>query len=513
MGNVYSEIAGATQEELNDIWKVLAYELVEKERIREYKINEWQSKLHRATEDKELLKCKEQMSWWRDWDGKKHLFDKYRKRFPSGLWYIIAGLYPNAEVEGRFDMAEEHDEITYCAPVNLYDFQKKVVDEVIEFGGRCIIDVGTGGGKTEMAMWLMNMFRVKTVIIVHDATLEKQWVERMKMYYAIEKSDMSRLYRIDNKDVFMVATRKYIHNVFFGRAKGKQAEYEAYRLFLKDVGAVFYDECHHASTKQSEEILQNIEAYYRIGLSGTVDMRTDGTDIVYHGYLGPNVGKVKQEDLIQLGKATDPTIIFKPVGQRSFPRYKKYPEIIDEYIVENDHRNSLVTTMTREIVEDGRKVLVLVDRIRHINILTAIMELDEGIGGQVVGVKANSPHREEAFEKWMDMDSDEIMVMVCTVQLVGEGFDFPDLGGIVLAGSWKSKTRSIQTLGRLIRTTADKTDAVFIDFANNCEYLWEHSKERVKAWREEGFKVIIEGTFLDKMPELEETKEVDFNEK
>ena len=447
ISNIFAEVSGAKPEEIDKLYDVLAYELIDKDRIREYKLSDIEAKLNRPSSRDNEVKLMDDLAYWRNWDGKVHLFNKKRMRFPAGLWYVVLGLYPKAEVEGNFRLPVKYKETGYTGSINLFDFQKKIVEEVIEYDGRCIINLATGGGKTEIAIWLMSIFEVKALIIVPNATLEKQWIERMKKYYNMEQTDMSRVYQIDNKGVFMVATRSYVHNCFFGRAKGKQAEYEVYRIFMKDVGAVFYDESHHAASKQSEEILQNIDAYYRIGLTGTTDMRADGTDIIYHGYLGPNVGNITQEDLIGMNRATEPTIVFRAVGQRSFPRHRKYAEIVDEYIVNNDHRNSLLTAEARKLVREGRKVLVLTDRVQHITILEAIMRLDEEIGGQVVGVHANSPHREEAFEKWMKED-EETMVMICTVQLVGEGFDFPNLGGMVLAGTWKSKTRSIQTLGR-----------------------------------------------------------------
>lgn len=508
IGNLYTTVLQATEEEKETIYDILAFELPEQERIRDYKMNECEAQLGVAVSNKEQEKWLDKLHYWRDWDGKIHLYDRYRRRFPSGLVYVVLGIFEDVETHTNFSMAETHEEITSHG-LELYPFQQEIVKEIIEFGGRCIIDAAVGSGKTEIALFLLNIFKVKALIIVPNATLEKQWVERIKKHFNIEKSDISRLYKIENKDVFLIATRSFVHNVFYGKSKTKQEEYEAYRLFIKECGIVIIDEVHNASSKQYEEIMKNVKMYHRIGLTGTVDMRTDKTDIIYHGYLGPNVGKFNQEDLIRVKRAIEPTIIFKSVKQRSFPRHKKYPEIIDEYIVENDHRNSLIVTETRKLVEEGRKVLIITDRIRHIHILTAIMELDESIGGQVVGIEANSPNREEAFEKWM-RDDKELMVMICTVQLIGEGFDMVNLQGMVLAGSWKSKTRSIQTLGRLIRKAAEKHDAKFIDFFNNCEYLWEHSVERAKTWKSEGFNVITKGTAMKNMPDLQDTEDINF---
>jgi len=510
IGNIHAELRDATKEQISRLRSVMSYEHPEKERVRDYRLSEITHKMSRAKTRKEELDLLDKKREWLDWDGRIHLLDKWRLTFPAGLWYLVLGLYPDSEVEGNFITPIEYEEIETYNDINLFDFQDAVVDEIIEYDGRCIVDVGTGGGKTELAMFLINLFKTKTLIVVPNATLEKQWVARMKNHFDMQETDMPRVYQIKNKAVFMVATRSYTHNIYYKTNSKKQEEYELCRLFLRDVGTVIYDECHHASTKQSREILDAVNAYYRIGLSGTVNMRSDNTDIIYLGYLGPVVGKITQKDLVEMGRATEATVIFRPVGQRSYPRNKKYNEIVEDYIVYNDHRNSLIVTEAAKWMLKGKKVLVLTDRVKHIKMLEAMMSLDEETMGRAVGVDANHPDREEMFDKWMN--TDEIDIMICTVQLVGEGFDFPNLGAMVLAGTWKSKTRSIQTLGRLIRTSADKNNAIFIDYANNCEYLWEHSVERVKAWRAEGFDVILDGTFLERIPELEIIEEVNFNE-
>ncbi len=518
VSNVTAKIITATAEEKKLLYDTLAYKVPEAERVKEAKIQEYMWKIYEAKTQREVERYKRKKEWWEQWDGMIHLYDKYTDTFPSGLMYLVSILFE------EFTLKEEYDKPTSLTifeekePIILRDYQERIINEVLLNDGRCIVNVSTGGGKTQMGLYLAKHFSVPTLIIVPNVTIEKQWIERIKKYFKTnldtEKKKKSHRIRViknqKNELLFIIATRNFVHNIFYGKSKdkNKRNEYEEYRKMINKVGMVIVDEAHHASSKQFQEILSLITCYYRIGLTGTSDMRSDGTDIVYHAFLGPNVGNLTQQELIEIDHAVRPKIKFINVPEMYFIR-PNYRDVYRKYIVENYIRNQIIAKEVVKLASEKRKVLVLTDRIEHNEKL--LRYIDEMIDERdykfhAISTSSKDTKKNEKFNEFLYNNPTQIMI--CTYQLVGEGFDFPAMSAMVLAGSWKSKTRAIQSLGRLIRKAHTKEDAIFIDFANNCKYLWEHTIERAKTWMKNGFEVEVEGTFLENILETKEEKDI-----
>jgi len=518
VGNLYTEVIEATQEERQKLYDILAYDVKEKERVRDAKIAQCEVNLWKAKTDSEILKWKSKMNWWRDWDGKIHLYDKYRRIFPSGLMYVVLGLFDDVKIESNLIPPSKKVIFPMKEPIILRSYQKDIVNEALELGARCVLHVATGAGKTQMGLYLASILQTTTLIIVPNTTVERQWLERIQRYFITSLDNELNVVKkvrlvtdLENNPLFVVATRSFVHNIYYGKSKTKSKEYERFRAIIDDCGLVIYDECHHASSKQSKEILESLNCYHRIGLTGTADMRSDGSDLVYHAYLGPNVGNLTQKDLIELEQAVKPSIKFIPVPPRNYPRSFNYDDIYENYIIQNEIRNNLIITEAIKLMRKKRKVLILTDRIAHCqrlklqfsNFISAEDDLDED---DVVYTHSKDNKRNEKFNEFL---YGNVSVMICTYQLVGEGFDFPDMNAMILAGSWKSKTRAIQSLGRLIRKAHEKSDAIFIDFANNTKYLWEHSRDRALAWYEAGFTIDVKNTFLENMININVDEEGD----
>jgi hypothetical protein len=73
-----------------------------------------------------------------------------------------------------------------------------------------------------------------------------------------------------------------------------------------------------------------------------------------------------------------------------------------------------------------------------------------------------------------------------------EGIDCRPLDTLILAGAGKSATRALQRIGRILRPYPGKTDAVAIDFMDNCKYMQAHSTRRANIYKtEEEFDIEI----------------------
>ena len=55
----------------------------------------------------------------------------------------------------------------------------------------------------------------------------------------------------------------------------------------------------------------------------------------------------------------------------------------------------------------------------------------------------------------------------------------------------KSEIATIQAIGRALRVTKSKTEAIIFDFYDDTIYLSKHSKARIKHYKAKGFDVTI----------------------
>jgi len=87
------------------------------------------------------------------------------------------------------------------------------------------------------------------------------------------------------------------------------------------------------------------------------------------------------------------------------------------------------------------------------------------------------------------MQDGDLDVLVAS-KIFDQGIDIPQLDALILAGSGKSSARALQRIGRVIRNYPGKEKAIVVDFYDNCKFLREHSKARLKVYKTEpGFQI------------------------
>ena len=78
----------------------------------------------------------------------------------------------------------------------------------------------------------------------------------------------------------------------------------------------------------------------------------------------------------------------------------------------------------------------------------------------------------------------EIEVLIATT-LADEGLDLPPLRTLIIAFGGKSKTRTLQRIGRLVRPYEGKKIAVAYELKEDCPYIADHLEMRLKLYRTE----------------------------
>jgi len=350
---------------------------------------------------------------------------------------------------------------------NQVDILKQTIDHIDEHNGG-LICAGCGQGKTFMALYIANHYKVKTLIIVHKTFLLNQWVDRIKEFTDAKVGIIQQnKVEVDGKD-FVVGMLQSI-------AKDK---YES--DIFADFGMVIFDEAHHAPSEYFSKALPIISCKRSLALSAT-PKRSDKMEKVLFWFLGDIAYKQPpNENKNVLVKVIDYT-----TKHKTFKEYKipftgdiNRPKTLNK-LVEIDNRNKFIIENLKEIMtEKNRKVLLLSDRIDHLKKLKEDIDLleqyscDFYIGGR----------------KQKDLDNaSECQILLGSYGMASEGLDIPTLNTLIMTTPRREVEQSI---GRITRK-AHKIQPLVIDFTDNIPCFKKQGVYRQKLYKKLKYNVKV----------------------
>ncbi len=434
-----------------------------------------------------LVKATETVKLWKETDDKSIMI-------PRGLTHLVP------ECADKVNYTTLTQKPTSPGDYEgLRDYQAKVGDSVLraleKYGGG-IIQVATGGGKSYMAGWLAkqlirNGYIVFTTSLSIDLTLQlrefaRKWgvdavaVTVQTLYRRIlgEKNGNGNGSEEDEED-------KVIQQYMDVEDLTKQQEDELRRMFFNRKVAVILDEAHHVPSHTVKRIMSEAGDgnALRIGLSAT-PWRNDGRDLEVEGYVGPIVEpRVTSTFLIQHGYAVPVTIHLIRTGHwdcggGSYASVRKC-------LSRSTDRNNLIL----DIVRNAEKpTLVLTTLIEHAEALHKLIKQVIPETEVVTGV-VKGDVRAQVFNR---IKTGETKVLVATT-LADEGLDLPPLRSLVLTLGGKSKTRTLQRVGRVTRVWQGKDHAEVYDLWDKVQFFNEQGEARVRLYRTEpAWRTIIE---------------------
>jgi superfamily II DNA or RNA helicase len=245
---------------------------------------------------------------------------------------------------------------------------------------------------------------------------------------------------------------------------------------LLGVGMVVLDEAHHCPAEQTAAVVAQFPARYVLGLTAT-PYRRDKLDAVLEFYLGPIVARIDKEDLAD--RLITPRIIKRDTSLR--PTGDSFTEIVSD-LVAMRARNALIVEDVARAVADGRRCLVLSERVGHVEELTRLLQ-ERGIAAAALYGGLGKKARGQVVA---DIGAGVIDVAVATCSLVGEGFDCPHLDALFLATPVSYHGRVVQYLGRVSRTAPGKVDALVVDYCDDNRMLWSTWRNRRLVYEAQG---------------------------
>ena len=333
---------------------------------------------------------------------------------------------------------------------------------------------------TVISLYVASVLKVKTLVIVHKSFLLNQWKLRAQEFTNAKIGIIQRdKIDIDNKEIVIgmlqsIAKDKYGENIF------------------KDFGLVIFDEAHHAPSKYFSRALPIIACKKTLALSATPN-RSDKLEKVLYWYFGNIIYKAPME---QINNVIVKMIKYTSI-HKNFKEYKlnygtdiNRPKTINK-LVEIEFRNNFIIEQIRELLlEDERKLLILSDRVEHLNVLKTLLNISDS-GFYIGGMK----------QKSLD-ESEKNKVIFATYGMASEALDIPDLNTLLMVTPRKEIE---QAVGRITRKKNHPVQPVIIDIIDQLPSFTRLGYCRKKFYNLKGFKIkyieVLDNKILNEIEE------------
>ena len=312
--------------------------------------------------------------------------------------------------------------------------QEDAIKEILKYDSSICV-APPGFGKTLIGAKIFEQRAVKTLIIVNKNMLLDQWISRFVDYFGYKKSDIGFLGKSQNRlnGNIDIATMQSLNNI---------------PELVENYTQVIVDECHHIPALTFEQIVKNFKGKYILGLSATPN-RKDELDPILYQQLGNISYEYKKPKT-----HTNRLLVIKTEFTSSADNYAA---IINELVSNEDRNRQIVKTIKENI---DRKILLLSDRIEHLNLLENILKEEKIDFVSVHG----SQNKKEQVENMQKVKTSSLIL--ATSSFFGEGVDFPHLNTIIFATPISFYGRLIQYLGRIGRGNQECLAIDFLDSKN-----------------------------------------------
>ena len=443
----------------------------------------------------------------RMWDGKVRLFSMFTQELYVGLkaylehfakerdYTIDDSEYVTTADSVTYEMIKEYCEGLNIGskgqPLTIREYQIDAVYRAISEGRKLLLSP-TGSGKSLIIYcilrWHLDAGR-KQLILVPTTSLVEQ------MYSDFQDYSCLNGWKTSNN----------CHRIYGGHEKSNeypvvistwQSLYKLPKQFFSIFDCIYGDEAHLFKAKSLTGILNKcIRSPYRIGTTGTLD-GTKTHKLVLEGLFGP-VYKVTTTKKLITDKTLADLEIFNlileyPDEIKKDIKGSTYQEEMD-FLVQHEPRNKFIRNLA--ISQEGNTLVLFQYVEKHGKILhdmiyrkTANREKERKVFFVFGGT--DTEQREE-IRRITETQSDAIIV--ASYGTFSTGINIKNLHNIIFASPSKSRIRNLQSIGRGLRTSENKSSCKLYDIADDLtwkskkNYTLLHMIERIKIYNDEHF--------------------------
>lgn len=340
---------------------------------------------------------------------------------------------------------------------------------------RGILDCATNAGKNSIVALINNNLKEQysSIFMVSNTTIYKQAVAFFS--------------QVIEEPVGEVRSGKYAPKWFtvamVKTLKNKAEKDVNVKVWLGDVKVLYVDESDEAGAKDYSTVLSYIPAPMRVFVSGTPLESKKDNNMAAVGLSGPVMHTITNQDLIGYGVSQNPivTILW---NNQIMPRDASYEDEKQIGIYESIERCKVIQGVLEQ--HDDKQILVSFTSIEHgyfmYNYLNAALpHVGMGI------IHGSSPDREDQIQNY---NKKRISVLFSSM-ILKRGANIPSIEVLVIGQGGKSITTIKQYTGRGLRHDGINDNMLLYDIYDNGSYLSDHSRNRIRIYKNEGFDVTL----------------------
>ena len=356
--------------------------------------------------------------------------------------------------------------------VQLYPFQERMVAAALAKQNslwRC----PQGGGKTTAALEFIRRIGMPALVVVGSGTLLEQWTRRAQLDLGMQP-----------KDVGIIGAGKNRRGLLtIGMAQTLTRRVDELRGLF---GTVVQDEVQTAGAASFQNVVDHLDAKYRLGVSGD-ERRADHKEFLVYDQFGQfgEVGcEVTRDELETEGfilpvevrvVLTDyecswwAALAAQPANRGESEEHRRQRVLRErmdrqvEFVTEltqDAQRNTRVVGLAARAIEDAGQVIVLSARREHCHALDSQIQGTGLSCGLLIGGEDYADQFADTLRRFV---AGEARAAVGTYQAIGVGFDVPQAARGVfatpVANSRDGAQQFRQFLGRFARRYEGKRDA------------------------------------------------------
>lgn len=364
-----------------------------------------------------------------------------------------------------------------------------------------------GCGKTYCAMDIISKIHKKTLIIVPNTYLLKQWIELLKQYFP--NNVIGEYYgkkKVDG-DIIVSIINSLINDNFEFKIK-KNKIIKTHDEFFAEFGLVILDESHIYCTDSFKIVYNRFQSTYMLGLSATPNERTDKCDIISH----MNIGHVLDAEQINNYQKSDIEFIAdvhiikynapdKYINTHINPKTQMIcvPLIIEDFL-NDEFRNRLILDELLKLFKLKLNIFVFSERRNHLEYLyeqfnyllsdNEINNYENNLSIPELNINKNIVLYGGSTDDDIEDAKINSNVIFTTYSYSSTGVSINKMNAVILCTPRKSKSKQI--IGRIFRLNKENNHIkrIIIDIVDNKSVLKNQLYSRMSAYKERDCRII-----------------------
>ena len=443
----------------------------------------------------------------RIWDGKIRLYNIMTGELYVGLLSYLTDYLQQQQIE--YTLSEEllNDAVSITTKdvdsftkylklksggknVKARDYQIDAIAHAIR-NNRSLLISPTASGKSLIIYCLVRFYlnileeteHNKILIIVPTTSLVEQLATDF-VDYGWQESNIQKIYSGHDRNI----THPVVISTW-------QSLYKFPTNYFNPFGAVIGDECHLFKAKSLSSIMHKLhQTKYRFGLTGTLD-GTQTHRLVLEGLFGSVKKVVSTKELME--KKTLATLNIQALAlsyndeERKQVKGMTYHEEMN-FLISHNKRNAFICDLSLRLKNNTLLLFQYVEK--HGQLLYDQIKNSTDNPVHYIYGGTDTEIREETRKL---TEESENCIIVASYGTFSTGINIKNLHNIIFASPSKSRIRTLQSIGRVLRKNEGKTSATLYDIADDLShgkhknYTLNHFLERINIYNAEHFEYEI----------------------